>query len=422
MKVPPRRGWRERIEAGLYRAHRVSCPSTRDRRPGRRCKCPFEIKAPGRVPGTTRNVTVLGGVTDARAERRRLMAVGRPESNASEGAGTLHTFAAEWFTAGEPLWTPGTLSVRDHAYRTRIEPAFGDRRLTTLRRPEVEAWAADLIERGHGRRAVEIAVQTLRAMLSVALDADLIETNPAARVRLPPPPPRERSASDRVIDQSGRDRLIAAAHDVRQETIIRAAVEAGLRRGEIAGLTWPDVLLDQRRLVVRQAVWQSKKTGKVVQSPKAGKMGRVAISQAFAARLADWHSESVLEGGADPLGYVWPGRAGGPMSPSSITHLVAKVGKRAGLVDARGRHIASAHGLRHSAGSIALSEGVPLTVVSAQLRHSRPAFTAARYSHLLSDAELDRFAAAHNAEAVEDAVGKASDTPHKQIAKPKPAR
>ncbi len=37
----------------------------------------------------------------------------------------------------------------------------------------------------------------------------------------------------------------------------------------------------------------------------------------------------------------------------------------------------------------------PQTVVSAQLRHSRPAFTAARYSHLLGDHELDRLAAAH---------------------------
>ncbi len=47
---------------------------------------------------------------------------------------------------------------------------------------------------------------------------------------------------------------------------------------------------------------------------------------------------------------------------------------------------------------------MPLTVVSAQLRHSRPSFTAARYSHLLGDAELDRFAAAHSTETVRETV------------------
>lgn len=92
------------------------------------------------------------------------------------------------------------------------------------------------------------------------------------------------------------------------------------------------------------------------------------------------------------------------MNPSSVSHLAGKIGRRAGLVDGEGRHIANAHGLRHSAGSIALSEGAPLTVVSSQLRHSRPSFTAARYSHLLGDSELDRFAAAHAAETLRETL------------------
>ena len=52
---------------------------------------------------------------------------------------------------------------------------------------------------------------------------------------------------------------------------------------------------------------------------------------------------------------------------------------------------------------------MPLTVVSAQLRHSRPAFTAARYSHLLSDAELDRFAAAHSTETLRETLRERDD-------------
>jgi integrase len=72
-----------------------------------------------------------------------------------------------------------------------------------------------------------------------------------------------------------------SARQLRQETIVRAALEAGLRRGEIVGLTWPDVRLEERRLVIRQAVYQSKKTGKVIRWPKAGRLGRVAISDAF---------------------------------------------------------------------------------------------------------------------------------------------
>lgn len=84
------------------------------------------------------------------------------------------------------------------------------------------------------------------------------------------------------------------------------------------------------------------------------------------------------------------------MAPATVTRIVERVGKKAGLVDVLGRHVAHAHGLRHSAGSIALAEGVVLMDVSLQLRHSRADFTARVYAHHLGDGGLDRFAAAHS--------------------------
>ena len=50
MNDPPRRGWRETVEAGLYRAHRLKCASSHDRRPGRRCGCPYQVVVPGSEP------------------------------------------------------------------------------------------------------------------------------------------------------------------------------------------------------------------------------------------------------------------------------------------------------------------------------------------------------------------------------------
>jgi len=394
----PRRGWRETIEQGTYRTHRVACPSSADQRPGRRCGCPLQILVPGAAPGSSRMLTFDGSLTQARAERRRLMAEGRPRQPIEPDAAILHNLAVHWFRAGASRWSPGTLALRDHSYRSRIAPRWAATKLDEINRPAVEAWATGLIAEGVGRRAVETAVQTLRAMLATALDAGMIATNPAARVRLPPAPPAERTVGDRVIDRDGIELLLAACgDDVRQRTIIRAMAEAGLRRSEVAGLTWADVHLESRRLVIRQAIYQNARVGKMVRQPKAGKLGRVAISASFVSELSAWYALSVIERGGAADGWVWPGRRGEAMSPSSVSHLVGRIGRNAGLVDAKGRHVAHAHGLRHSAGSIALSDGVPITVVSSQLRHSRPAFTLQRYSHLLGDAELDRFATAVDA-------------------------
>ena len=73
MDTTPRRGWRQRLETGIYRRHRLACPSSRDHRTGRRCDCPYEVAAPTGT-GRTRWLTVAGSLPDARKARARAQA------------------------------------------------------------------------------------------------------------------------------------------------------------------------------------------------------------------------------------------------------------------------------------------------------------------------------------------------------------
>jgi integrase len=124
----------------------------------------------------------------------------------------------------------------------------------------------------------------------------------------------------------------------------------------------------------------------------------VALSAATAQRLGDWYAEAVVAGGADAAGYVWPGKDGGPMHDRSAYRALERAAHRAGLEVTRpGRHTPQAlvtlHGLRHTAGSLMLLGGVPITVVSAQLGHADTAITGRIYAHLVSDRDLDLAAA-----------------------------
>jgi integrase len=161
--------------------------------------------------------------------------------------------------------------------------------------------------------------------------------------------------------------------------------------------------------VIRQAVWQSRATGRLVQTAKGGTTGRVAISPELAEHLSAWYEESVIRGGASPAGLVWPGKDGrSPMSLSSILRAHRAPRSAGGPRGRGGAAHPHAHRLRHSAGSIGLANGVPLPVVSARLRHARPDFTARTYSRMLGDAELDRFAGAHRPPADHAAGGAAA--------------
>lgn len=194
-----------------------------------------------------------------------------------------------------------------------------------------------------------------------------------------------------------------ASSNARLETMFRMAGEAGLRRGEILGLRWPDLDLAARRVTVARAVWQEPgikgaSPRRIIKAPKSGKTRRVAISQTLATRLADWYAESVVERGEAAVGYVWPGKGGDLMDSSTPARALLRVLDRCGFVAnpkprkkselPRGG-LVSLHGLRHTAASIMLARGVPLIVVSRQLGHANPNITASVYAHLLGDEQLD---------------------------------
>ena len=395
----PRRGWREKIEPGLYRSHRLSCPSSADERPGRRCRCPWQVVVPGTVAGTTRLLTVGGSIAEVRARRRTLQAAGRP--NGVVGIDTLDEFAAAYFTAKAPVLAPDTIRNRDEDYCARIAPELGRLILTEITRERVEVWLADLVQGAASRRMVVQTVATLRVILGAAVAWERIPGNPAARLTLPAPDTEREQAVERVLDAKQLQLLFAAAGALRTETMLRAAGEAGLRRGEIAGLRWPDVDLIGRRLSIRRSIVQERASAdspmrKIEKTTKGRRARRVAITASFATRLGDWYADEVVAGGATADGYVWPGRGRGPMHDRSLARALERALRRAGLVaDEEGQSVplVTPHGLRHTCASIMLARGVPLIVVSRQLGHANPNITATIYAHLLGDSQLDEAAA-----------------------------
>jgi integrase len=86
---------------------------------------------------------------------------------------------------------------------------------------------------------------------------------------------------------------------------------------------------------------------------------------------------------ADPT-LVFPNTRGKIRRRDSVMSLLRRYLEEAGLpVEIR------FHDLRHTAGTLALRQGVPLHTVSRMLGHSDPAMTLRRYAHVLEDMRED---------------------------------
>jgi integrase len=392
----PRRGWRERVESGIYRQHRVGCASSADQRPGRRCGCPLHIAVPGDGGSTLEALDAGETLTDARRRRRVALAAGpRARPAGDPRPQTVRDLARAFLRARAPLLAPATVRTLEEGFRDAL-PVIGGVELDRLSRDRAEALVAALLAAGRSPHATRKALAALRPACTFAVERGWLDANPCARVRVPEPPrdPGELAPVERVLTADELERLYRHAAGVRDEVVLRLAGDAGLRSGEVRGLAWPDVDLAARRLHVRRSLWRREDP----KLPKSRRARRVAISPELADALSRLYALEVVERGLDANGYVLVGRDGARAVCESYGLAVAARAQRAaGLVVERNgkRHPRiTFHELRHTRASLALRDRVDLVTVARQLGHAGPHITATVYAHLVDDGALDAVATA----------------------------
>src|SRR5881396_2058891 len=155
-----------------------------------------------------------------------------------------------------------------------------------------------------------------------------------------------------------------------------------MRRGEVAGLRWPDVDLDagrvsprRPRVVVNYEVH--------ISEPKTPKGRRsLALDPATVVALREHRASQAEQRLAvgprwqdSGLVFTWPD--GRPIHPQRFSKWFEQHTRAAGLPKIR------LHDVRHSYATAALAAGIPAKVVSERLGHANIAITMDTYSHVL---------------------------------------
>jgi integrase len=172
---------------------------------------------------------------------------------------------------------------------------------------------------------------------------------------------------------------------------IYLAANTGMRRGEVLGLTWRNVDVDNGRLVVEQQVQSVEYEASVADVKTAGSRRTIDLDPRTVAVLKTWRRQQIERrlstGRRDTDEFVFTHPNGGPIHPDLFSKSWGRL-----MAKSKGRRI-RLHDLRHTHATILLKAGVPVKVVSERLGHSSPAFTIDVYQHVLPGMQADAAAA-----------------------------
>lgn len=294
---------------------------------------------------------------------------------------TVERWLEGWLATAREAVRPKTAISYAQVVRDHLVPQIGRLKLSRLTPARVEKMVAELQEEDVSRSSAVYARTVLRIALSKAVRQGVLGRNAAALAEVP-------DVQHRSIEplSAGQARvLLASLEGDPMRPFYLVALTTGLRLGELLGLRWEDVDLDDAHLVVRQQVQRLGGELRVAAPKTAGSRAAVALAPFTVMHLREHRTLS-----GRIAGFVFATEDGGPLDPSNVRRHWKKTLKAAGLPDRR------LHDLRHSTATFLLEAGVPTRVVQDILRHSNYRTTAGTYQHV--DVRMQR-----------DAVGKLGD-------------
>lgn len=285
------------------------------------------------------------------------------------GQETVESYALRWQAA--QVHRPSTAALIESRMKNHIIPQLGARRLSTLRRSDVQAWV-----RG---RAQELAPATTRSayrllatILRSAVEDRLIATTPCVRIAVPRP------NTDQIVPLTVEQvRQFAETVPERYSALIWLMAGTGLRPGEAFAITVDRVDFLRRRVRVDRQV--SLVTGPPVFAPPKteASVRTVPLPQATVDVLAA--HIAAFPPGSD--GVLFLGHDGGLIRRNRFNEQVWQPARNKTGINAR------LHDLRHFYASLLIRHGESVKTVQDRLGHASAIETLNTYSHMWPDSE-----------------------------------
>ncbi|AZR74809.1 hypothetical protein BBF96_03235 [Anoxybacter fermentans] len=234
---------------------------------------------------------------------------------------------------------------------------------------------------GLSNRSVRYHYTILREALDAAVKLQLIDKNPAVAIE----PPKVEKKEMKALNQKEIDKLLETAlemYDYTTYAIIFIAIYTGMRRGEILGLSWDHVDLDDASLRVEQTLLKGPEGSKLY-TPKTEQSRRtIFLTKTTVEVLEKLKKEQAINklklGPAynNEYNLVFVNADGSIITPDAFKNRFTRIRKKAGLNNIR------FHDLRHTHATMMLQAGISHKEAAERLGHSTITTTVDLYTHV----------------------------------------
>jgi integrase len=246
----------------------------------------------------------------------------------------------------------------EELYRLRIKAVFGDRRLNEITRQQIQSFHTSVLGMGLAPATADHHVKLIRQALNLAIEWDMLDKNPAAKVPLF----NVDNKVEHYLNDEQLEGLLAVLRTDSNRTVCRIAMfllSTGCRLNEALGATWSQIDREGR-------VWKIPAS-----NSKSKKIRSVPLNDSALAVIRELDTEGRFDHGHLFVNGQTKKRY------TTIMKVWSRLRAKAGLTHLR------IHDLRHMYASFLVNSGRTLYEVQQILGHSDPSVTQ-RYAHLSS--------------------------------------
>jgi len=317
--------------------------------------------------------SIKGPKRDAEKEMRKMLYEIENGTYVEPNKLTVAEYLQQWLESKKPNVAPRTYESYEMIISTHLIPSLGHINLSKLQPLAVEQYKNEKLKAKKSNRTVQYHLSILNQAMKAAVRLRLISYNPVEAVDKP----RVQKRPAKFLTPKQVDILLEAAKGKREYPAIFFALHTGMRLGEVLGLLWENVNLNEKIIHVRKQLQYIKGVGIELQDilKTSSSYRTITISSEVIALLKSLSKIS------DYVFCIPKGpHAGKPYDPTNFDNRFKEIIAETGLN-------ITPHSLRHTHASLLLAAGEQLNVVQERLGHERASTTSDIYAHVLPNSQ-----------------------------------